>query len=380
MERKCQICGKDISYRSAQAKICENHDCIKKWVNFINSSEYHRYCEICGKNIDDLPKQRKICKDPNCAKEKGKIRYNQINLTEKICIYCGEKFQGTEKQKCCEKCRHIQGSKNLKDTYQLIRCKCCGKPIKYISKKLTSKTKNEKYTSVCESCKQIHKEELSEKMKLNNPMFNHNIADKSHQKRKENRRKYCEENNIEYIEKKIPSQEYLDLKNENKNLSSIEIRKLYMKMYNPMFNKEISKKVGLTIKEKYEKGEIPKYLGKNNWNYKGNRKFNKIVRDHLKEWIFSVLNKDNFKCQICGIHNNKLHVHHIEPLRDIIKKSINKYNTSIKELEENQNSEIFNKVLNDILSYHYDNNIGITVCESCHEKIDEKYHKPKYVN
>ena len=62
----------------------------------------------------------------------------------------------------------------------------------------------------------------------------------------------------------------------------------YMKEHNPMYNKETSKKVGKTIRTKYETGEIKKVFGKDHWNYKGSRTIKGYLRLCLGNWI-----KDN---------------------------------------------------------------------------------------
>ena len=374
--RTCKICGKDISDKRPQAIICDSKECGKKWNAYIKSPDYHRECEICGKNIDHLPKQKRLCEDPKCRKEKNRIIYNFLKTHEQICKKCGTKFIATAKQEYCEKCRYVH-TDNLEDQEQVIVCKYCGKPVKTIIKKKTARTLDERSLGVCEECRKKNLEIVSNNMKEHNPMFNKEISIKAHETRKNRTRQRYEELGLEYKEPGF-TENYQKLVDQYPSMDGKERQKLFMQIYNPMKNKEVAYKVGLSLKAGYNSGKYEKFFGSDNWNYKGHRKFNKVVRDHISQWIKNELKRADYKCEVCGVHSNNLHVHHLEPLRNIIQNILEKYYTSVEYLEENRDTDFYNMILDKIREYHeLHEGIGIVVCPSCHDKLDQKYHKPK---
>lgn len=129
-----------------------------------------------------------------------------------------------------------------------------------------------------------------------------------------------------------------------------------------------------TIKERVLSGEIKYKRGKEHPLYKGNRTLGRHIRLNLSKWIKEQLDKSNYTCQLCGKTNTELHVHHNEPLRNIINSFLKKYNTTNEDI---LNDEILlNKFTDDIIKYHYNNkNIGIVVCPDCHNIIDKYYNR-----
>lgn len=87
-----------------------------------------------------------------------------------------------------------------------------------------------------------------------------------------------------------------------------------------------------------------KTIGENNPNWKGGiQTENNKQRssDEYKFWRISVFERDNYKCQDCGVIGGKLHAHHI------------KYFSLYPKLRTELNN-------------------GITLCEKCHRKIHRK--------
>jgi hypothetical protein len=83
-------------------------------------------------------------------------------------------------------------------------------------------------------------------------------------------------------------------------------------------------------------------------------------RQVYMDWRRSILERDNYQCQICGIRNGVglgktvyLNVDHIEPLIDIV----NKYN--LKTVEDMINCDVMWSMEN-----------GRTLCVECHKKTD----------
>ena len=310
MCRKCIICGKDISHLKSNAKLCGDKKC-----------EY-AYAKIRKATKDD-DRFCEICGDkindlPRqrkiCLKEEcirqQKIRKYHSALKTKICERCGNEFEGTYKQKLCPQCRENRKPLERKEIEVTLYCKYCKKPIGKEVRLMTILSSTEDYTFVCDECKQAHREETAERMR----------------------------------------------------------------QHNPMFDKNVSKKVANTLKQRYKDGTIPKHFGKDNWNWKGNRNFNKAVRINLRKWVKEMFIKNNFTCQICGKNKGELHVHHIEPLRDIISNFMEKENYTIEYINDIEGTDEYQEFINKIVKYHYDNdNIGIVLCPECHAKMDRQY-------
>ena len=310
MCRKCIICGKDISHLKSNAKLCGDKKC-----------EY-AYAKIRKATKDD-DRFCEICGDkindlPRqrkiCLKEEcirqQKIRKYHSALKTKICERCGNEFEGTYKQKLCPQCRENRKPLERKEIEVTLYCKYCKKPIGKEVRLMTILSSTEDYTFVCDECKQAHREETAERMR----------------------------------------------------------------QHNPMFDKNVSKKVAKTLKQRYKDGTIPKHFGKDNWNWKGNRNFNKAVRINLRKWVKEMFIKNNFTCQICGKNKGELHVHHIEPLRDIISNFMEKENYTIEYINVIEGTDEYQEFINKIVKYHYDNdNIGIVLCPECHAKMDRQY-------
>ena len=310
MCRKCIICGKDISHLKSNAKLCGDKKC-----------EY-AYAKIRKATKDD-DRFCEICGDkindlPRqrkiCLKEEcirqQKIRKYHSALKTKICERCGNEFEGTYKQKLCPQCRENRKPLERKEIEVTLYCKYCKKPIGKEVRLMTILSSTEDYTFVCDECKQAHRKETAERMR----------------------------------------------------------------QHNPMFDKNVSKKVAKTLKQRYKDGTIPKHFGKDNWNWKGNRNFNKAVRINLRKWVKEMFIKNNFTCQICGKNKGELHVHHIEPLRDIISNFMEKENYTIEYINDIEGTDEYQEFINKIVKYHYDNdNIGIVLCPECHAKMDRQY-------
>ena len=310
MCRKCIICGKDISHLKSNAKLCGDKKC-----------EY-AYAKIRKATKDD-DRFCEICGDkindlPRqrkiCLKEEcirqQKIRKYHSALKTKICERCGNEFEGTYKQKLCPQCRENRKPLERKEIEVTLYCKYCKKPIGKEVRLMTILSSTEDYTFVCDECKQAHREETAERMR----------------------------------------------------------------QHNPMFDKNVSKKVAKTLKQRYKDGTIPKHFGKDNWNWKGNRNFNKAVRINLRKWVKEMFIKNNFTCQICGKNKGELHVHHIVPLRDIISNFMEKENYTIEYINDIEGTDEYQEFINKIVKYHYDNdNIGIVLCPECHAKMDRQY-------
>jgi len=286
------------------------------------------------------------------------MNYFEIKF-EKICKNCQKEFSATEKQTLCDKCRKKVQTKNRNNSFKIIKqdvhCKYCEKYIFSIEKKQTRKIELKLFTKVCDKCKVKNRIKKSEMMKINNPMKNKNIVQKNLIT------KYGKiPNKTEPLYKQLGYESFVN----------------YMKSKdNPMKNKDISEKVKNTLRRRINNGEILYKKGVDHHNFKGLRRINKAIRDDLKDWRKKILDDCNYECVECNINNNKLHVHHTEQLHLIILSICKKNNVNIEFLKDG--TKEFNLIKNEVLLYHNENNIGIALCEDCHDLIDIHYHKMK---
>lgn len=368
-QRVCKYCGCDISHLRANATICGSKECVAAYKRDSKKRKNeHRYCEVCGKSIDDLPGQRRICLDPECIAEQKRRKY-ATSLKEKTCVKCGKTFLGTGKQECCEDCRKTRTT-HYETVEQKILCKYCDTVLETTTVKLTSKTLLEKHgKKVCDACKSKNRQIVSENMKINNPMFNKDTIAKVSSTKREKYLAMCE------LEGRIPFKS-ASYKGETKEML-IE----RMKTNNPMFNPETKRKVAETLKKKILSGEIVYKRGKEHHSWKGNRNFNKAVRIELREWVKECFEKANYTCQKCGKTHTELQVHHLEPLRDIISKYLQKFNYTQEHINDIEGTEEYFNFIKEIVKYHFDNfNIGIVVCPDCHSELDTFYKRKTHEN
>ena len=367
----CMFCGADISHKIKKALVCDNPECYNKLQKFEEKTKNNkRFCEICGCDITHLKKQRKTCDNPECKKQ-YKQQYYKSLLYNKICIHCGNEFIGTAKSQVCEQCKQIKRPIKKEKIQQTIICKQCGTTIGVTEKYKSSRVKNIIY-DICDKCKQQNKltfsKNASDRMKLNNPMYNKDIAQKVGNTIRQNYINKCIDYNI------IPKAKHI----KKEQVESKDDIKLRMKLNNPMYNKESVEKMKQTLKTHILDGTIKYKYGKDHWLWKGNRNLNKAVRIGLRSWVKSMFEKANYTCQYCGKQHTELHTHHIEPLRDIIQKYLVKYNYTSEFLQQNEGTDLYYNFINTIIEYHYNNdNIGIVVCPDCHVILDKQYKKRK---
>ena len=404
-ERKCIFCKKDISYLKSNAIICGDKDCTRKYKLLKKSS--NRVCEVCGKDISSFPGQRKICYNDNCIKEQKRRKY-KVSTVEKECKRCKSKFLGTLKQDYCKTCRKLISKESIKDNFityaQVVLCKNCKKPID-IDNKVVFKgspiIRKRVGKLVCKDCKIKSREELSRRMLQDNPLFDKKVKYKVWKKNKfikfrntstsyYNIRLFPQKNYIKRgkFRKSRPSLTLYDLLLQRDLVKNPFSKILFtypktakkrlsfrMRINNPMSNQLVANKARNTLINKYNSREIVKKKGIDHWLWKGNRNFNKAVRIELRNWVKSVFKQKNYTCEVCGVTNTVLHVHHKIPLRDIISKYLQENKLTIEYINSIEGSDNYFKIIDNIVDLHYKDteNIAIVVCPKCHSKLDTFY-------
>ena len=371
--RTCKYCGCDISHLRANATICGSKECTKAYKKDLSKRKKEpRYCEVCGKSIDDLPGQRKICLNPKCIAEQKRRKY-AASKKEKICKKCGKTFLGTAKQTCCEKCRsNHDHSNSFKTIQQTIVCEKCGKVLKVVEKAQSGKVKEVLAKGICEECKEKSRQVSSKRMQENNPMFNIDTRTKVSMTKSRN------------MGGQILSEEETKEKLLYRNSHTPETREetsLRMHLYNPMYNPETKNKMINTLKQNILEEKITYKKGPEHHLWKGNRTFNKAVRIELRNWVKSKFEEAKYTCQKCGKINTELQVHHLEPLRDIIQKFLDKHDYTIDYINSIEGSNEYLSLIKEIVNYHNENmQIGLVVCPECHNEIDIYYKRKTYEN
>lgn len=291
-----------------------------------------KICKYCGDKFISRIKSSYCCSNIICDRAKRRELYNNKIYT-KNCVVCNEIYGGTKKSVICSDiCKKKYQVKNIKYTIKVI-CKKCDTHINNLEK-LTNiyginTVRNILYRT-CKKCKEDNYKRWSETQ--------------------------TGSNNTNYKEiKKVRMRKYTDE----------EIRR-NMSINNPMKNEEVKKRVIKTLKSKYENGEIIRPIGKLSKLYKGNRKRSFTIRDRLKRWKIKYLKLSNYMCEICGVNNSKLEIHHkSEPFRDILEIFLN------GRILDDLSYDEFEKLTEEIVQYHNDNVIGQVLCKKCHSEIDE---------
>jgi len=148
-----------------------------------------------------------------------------------------------------------------------------------------------------------------------------------------------------------------------------------MSQNNPMSIRSIVEKVHSKLKAMRDKGEFVTPKGINHWLWKGNRGFYSFVRSQLyRPWSLEVLKRDGFCCSSCGKTQCELHVHHVRPFRDIVKKVLFEEKIDAKNLEKLK--DIWQDLSDKVLREHKLED-GVSVCVYCHGKIDSRYRRYK---
>lgn len=318
-----------------------------------------KICTVCGKEYENRDKRSVHCGNVDCKNKIMRERYKE-KIHNKKCEKCGNAFIGTQKQIICKECRTKKRKCIYKKINVNILCPKCKTIMRTVLRNNTRGKVNVIGSTVCKKCKKISRQKQSEKMKQNNPRQNENF-------------------NPGWMERKLKRENHVVM-------SSEEFSKLMsekMKQNNPMHRLEVREKVSKTLVEGYKSGRIKKIIGENNRLWKGNRYIGQVIRARLISWIRLVMERDNFTCMRCGAIGGRLEVHHIEPLKDIIKKFFEKHgfdtnNSPFGGIDKN--SDAFILICGDILDYHLNNmDIGITYCSKCHSEIDEKRYYKKGV-
>lgn len=103
----------------------------------------------------------------------------------------------------------------------------------------------------------------------------------------------------------------------------------------------------------------------NHHNWKGGiSPLNELIRGHSKsrEWVKSVMKRDDYTCQSCGDRGVELHVHHVRSFSDILQEFLLQHSN----LDPKKNQHILLKLALDKKEF-FDVNNGESLCLDCHE-------------
>ncbi len=313
----CQECGKivDVEFLP-KLHICQ--ECR-------NKRTQKRPCSVCGNEIE-IPFGSKIRMCGECKKLSHKNHFKNLYEKKYFCKSCGiflfSKFKkGT---KVCDNYDHVCDECNkllhIEKVKRYTVCPCClDETIEILNKTYQLREDRLVIYKICTTCKTLESDKRKQ-LKL--------------------QKEQTKLNNIEEKEQR-------DIQN-RQNLSK------RMKENNPMSNQDSVEKMKNTIRRKIENGELNYKTGSEHWLYKGNRTFSKCCRDKLyKPWILEVLKRDNFICTKCGATKN-LQVHHTKPLRDIIKEVLSQYGIETTDFLPSENEQYDQLVEEVILAHKLD--------------------------
>ena len=294
-----------------------------------------RFCRFCGCDISAMRSDATVCWDKKCRNAFGREK-EQFRLYPKTCKQCGVAFQGRRQQSNCPDCEGKR-TVNHEVIQQELRCYRCDAPMGYRARKVVpGVTQLVAKPRLCESCQQAINESRAEhKRGDRNPNWKGGII--------------------------IPRM----TKEEMKAKSSERMR-----ANNPMKNPSVVDRVKQSIREAALRGEICHKTGQEHHLWRGNREPSFVIRTRLKPWIRSVMERDDFTCQSCGVRGGRLEVHHLHSFRSICAAALTEFQVeSLKEL--NVNSVLFENITQAIIAAHT-LDVGITYCKTCHARHDER--------
>ena len=358
----CKKCG---GYQKKELRI--SHDFCSQ-VCYLAS--LHKKCKFCKNDFIAKRGTTRYCN--NCDKlHRSKDFY--AKQTEKIrCKKCKYIFYGRRNQVVCKECKIDKKEYFIHSYIEVNRAVVCLKCGKYSEEliKLSFKTRAIRFKKVCDCCrfkKRFRHYSASEEIFLR---YEKRIKKRWKKLEKEKNIKNCDKR----FKGKIQEREQRKQRKQTKSwfLTQEQKRNVSerMKKNNPMFDENVRNAVSETLKRNYRNGKIKKRFGKDNVNWRGYRNLNLDVRQRLyTRWIKLVMERDLFSCTKCG-KQGLLHVHHIKPLRSIIKEVLEKYDK--KETDYDRNSLEYQQLLEDIVHYHKLSD-GITLCKECHEIVDYRF-------
>ena len=314
-------------------------------------------CKICSNSFEKTT-NKKYC-SKQCVAVANNTAYKR-RLKEKPCKYCNSIFVGSRLQVICQSCKNTEIKRNFAEIVCSIQCRKCGTVVDSKIKKLT-KTNIIDNNVICDDCKKQTSIWRSLHMKQHNPMFKKDVVEKSQRTLKN---KF--ENDTEYREKVISHMRFLGktyrtvMTEEQRLLASYR-----MKTDNPMRNTDIKQKNIETRKRNGQRNPT----GKEHRNWKGNRDRAQTIRTRLyKPWIYPILERSSFCCELCNATKTRLEVHHDSmSFAECLSKCLD------GRILETLTDEEFEDIIQRMIAEHK-TITGITVCVSCHRTIDKKRH------
>lgn len=313
-----------------------------------------KICVICGAEFEARDKRTTCCKAHECRRVFNKLKY-QARRREYTCKKCGMIFFATDKQlhDTCPKCVRGKGTYNYKEVYtQEIVCRQCGIVLETRIRAKTNFSNKKLAVRTCEVCKRLNAEATSVKMKLQNPSY---------------------QSNFDTLAQYELAKKQAQAEKELKRITTHELLLKRMHENNPMSNPETVEKVRQTTRERRALGLIPPIDGTKRINYKGTRGTKQYIRIALKPWILSNLERTDYTCEVCNQRGGLLHVHHLEKFSDIVETFARQLNLELTKIV--YLSEEYKQLEQLVVDYHNTHNIGLVVCEDCHSKVDNCFHK-----
>ena len=319
-------------------------------------------CIICKQEFEARDKRVVCCKNKECRKQYNHLKY-KARTVKCICENCGKVYFATDKQKHnrCPDCTRAEHYEYRHTVEQKHCCRQCHKVMFTQIKNVTRGVPEFMYDVTCDECKKKIYAVSSDRMKMDNPnpkakKYNSVAeADEAAKHRK-----------IEYVKRK--KRKYASAEEQYKAASE------RMKKDNPMFRAEVRRKAHESLMKRIRAGTI-NYNRQNSARYKGDRGIKNYIRISLSWWREENLARAGYKCENCGASRAWLQVHHLEKFSDIVERFATQLNLDLKTLQ--YASDDYKKLEQLVNEYHKTHNIGMALCENCHDKIDKCYHKRK---
>lgn len=367
----------------------------------------YKQCPYCGKTIEYKNKEPKSCQSPDCLRARNRDIYDSHRV-KSICSKCGKEYMAApeQNQSLCSNCaRHIHNSEGFKEFEQIIICRKCGKPLGTIIKKRTNKRVPYLALKTCDKCKEENRKNQSIFLTLHNPRRGKSFKIQGLEKtfssqffnqlqgidQKDFINDYCYElysfpelkdkfkitdsfiyNIVDYLNLKrvINEQNQHKAKCYKEGTYIIEDGFEFQGFHwapskDPIINQKridtLKKKSEEKAKEIKEQKELKgSYLAED-------------IRSYLGKWRKSNLERVNYTCELCGVKDVPLQIHHKIPYRNIYYNCCSQIGVAPMNLIR-KSSEYY-QVKDLVVQYHLQHleDLGLVVCKECHKKIDKIY-------
>lgn len=129
-------------------------------------------------------------------------------------------------------------------------------------------------------------------------------------------------------------------------------------------------------RERTEKSERKRLIGELNPMWKGGiTPLHNYLRDKILQWKKDSFKNADYKCDITGIKDVSLIIHHLHNFSDILKETLQILDLPLYDSVSKYTEEELNNITNKCIELHYEYGLGVCLCEKEHKLFHAIYGK-----